>query len=170
MAQLVLTALGDDRPGLVEALAGAVAAHGGSWERAELARLGGKFAGIVQVAVPDARVAQLRESLRALGAQGLLQVNLEDAGEEGTPAGTRVVVTLVGADQPGLVHAVAGVLAGLGASVEELATAVNDAPMAGGVVFEASGVVVLPVELLPELRARLEELATHLMVDIEVRD
>lgn len=169
MANLVLTAIGDDRPGLVDALASAVAEHGGSWERAEMARLGGKFAGIVQVVVPDERVEELGRALVDLADQGLLEVSVDDAGPEVAVEGARVGINLIGADQPGLLRAVSGVLASLGVNIEDLTTAVVDAPMAGGVVFEASGVAVLPEAVaVEELRARLEELATHLMVDIDV--
>ena len=49
MATLVLTVIGDDRAGLVNALADVVTAHGGNWERSQLAELAGKFAGIVLV-------------------------------------------------------------------------------------------------------------------------
>ncbi len=33
MATLVLTVIGDDRPGLVDALASRITAHGGNWDR-----------------------------------------------------------------------------------------------------------------------------------------
>ena len=46
MATLVLTVIGDDRSGLVSALSGVIAEHGGSWERSQMARLAGKFAGV----------------------------------------------------------------------------------------------------------------------------
>ena len=44
--------IGDDRAGLVNALADVVSAHEGNWERSQLAELAGKFAGIVEVSVP----------------------------------------------------------------------------------------------------------------------
>jgi len=47
MAILVLTVMGDDRPGLVDALSGAIAEHGGNWERSSMARLARKFAGVL---------------------------------------------------------------------------------------------------------------------------
>ncbi len=50
MATFVLTLLGDDRPGLVSAISAPISAHGASWERSQLSRLEGKFAGIVLVA------------------------------------------------------------------------------------------------------------------------
>ena len=46
---LVLTFVGDDRPGLVNAISQAVAAHAGTWLESRSVRLAGKFAGVVLV-------------------------------------------------------------------------------------------------------------------------
>ena len=51
MATFVLTLLGDDRPGLVSAISAPISAHGASWERSQLSRLAGKFAGIASAVV-----------------------------------------------------------------------------------------------------------------------
>jgi glycine cleavage system regulatory protein len=56
MATLVLTVIGNDTSGLVDALADPIAHHGGSWDRSHMARLAGQFAGIVVVSVPDENV------------------------------------------------------------------------------------------------------------------
>ena len=72
MATLTLTCIGDDRPGLVSDLSGAIKAYGGSWERSQMARLAGKFAGILQVEVPDEHAEALVGQLTALTAVGLL--------------------------------------------------------------------------------------------------
>lgn len=166
MSTLVLTAIGDDRPGLVDALSGAITAHGGSWEESRMARLGGKFAGIVAVELPEQQVAGLRAALAEIGG---LRITVDGAGDEPAPGGARVVLHLLGSDQPGLVHAVSEVIAEAGASIEELSTALRDAPMAGGTMFEATATVLLPADLaIEELAARLEDVAAHLMVDLEI--
>ena len=59
MPRLVLTVIGDDRSGLVEALANVVTNHGGNWEHSQMAELAGKFAGIVVVAVQPDRADEL---------------------------------------------------------------------------------------------------------------
>ena len=46
---LVLTVIGKDQPGLVEALADLIAQHEGSWDESRMARLAGHFAGVVQI-------------------------------------------------------------------------------------------------------------------------
>jgi len=55
VVNLVLGVQGDDRAGLVDALAAAVAERRGNWERAQMTRLAGKFAGIVPSPCPPRR-------------------------------------------------------------------------------------------------------------------
>ena len=52
METLVLTVIGDDRPGLVSALSACLSGHEAVWQRSQMSRLAGKFAGIVEVVVP----------------------------------------------------------------------------------------------------------------------
>ena len=171
MTTLVLTVLGDDRPGLVDTLSGLISDHGGSWERSQMARLGGKFAGIVQIVVPDTRVDELQDALSALEVDGILHVTVTGAGSEPVESARHFAVSLVGTDQPGLVHAISSALASVGASIEELDTEITEAPMSGGPLFEAFASFTLPDSVDVEvLRERLEDLAGHLMVDIELDD
>ena len=79
MATLVLTVIGDDKAGLVNAVAQVVARHGGNWERSQMAELAGKFVGIVLVTVPDARRDALVTDLEPL--HGMLDITAQ-AGEE----------------------------------------------------------------------------------------
>lgn len=164
---LVLTVIGDDRVGLVEALADAVSIHGGSWEQSQLAELAGKFAGIVVVTVPADRATRFTDALRDL--EGLLEV----AAHPGTDAAAdrrswpQLTLDLIGNDRPGIVHEVSAVLSRHGLSIEMINTDARDAPMAGGMMFEAHVVARVPPSCDPaDVRADLEELATELMVDI----
>ena len=65
MPDLVLTLIGPDRPGLVEAVAEVIAGHGGNWLESRMAHLAGQFAGILRVEVPGAQVAPLSVALVA---------------------------------------------------------------------------------------------------------
>ncbi|WP_435201218.1 glycine cleavage system protein R [Janibacter sp. GS2] len=169
---LVLTVIGDDRVGLVKALADVIAEGGGSWERSRLSELAGKFAGIVVVTVPDDRVGALRDALDPL--EGLLDVAVHDALSTpatgaATPSGQQVRLELVGNDRPGLVGGVSAVLARHDLSVVELTSATLEAPMAGGRLFEATALIAVSHDTdLDALRADLERLATEIMVDLSV--
>jgi glycine cleavage system regulatory protein len=168
MAYFVLTVLGDDRPGLVSAVATPVNAHGGSWERSQLAQLAGKFAGIVQVSVPDAQSDALVTDLLALQEQGLhVQVERTDVPPDDDRV--RYELELVGADRPGIIAEISALLAARKVSIEDLATDLVDAPMAGGRLFEARAVLLAPESASAEgLREALETLADRLMVDVHL--
>ena len=71
MIPLVLTFVGDDRPGLVNAISEKVVDFGGTWLESRSVRLGGKFAGVVLVNVPDESLIPLESALAKLAPSGL---------------------------------------------------------------------------------------------------
>ena len=171
MPRLVLTVIGDDRAGLVSALADVVTAHDGNWEDSQLAELAGKFAGIVVVGVPGERVDALTAALGEL--DGLLEVaahpGAEASGVADDADAQRLTIDLLGNDSPGIVREVSSVLSRHQLSIETMTTGTREAPMAGGLLFEAHVVVRVPGGSdTTALRADLEQLATELLVDIAV--
>ena len=170
MASFVLTVLGDDRPGLVSAISAPISAHGASWERSQMSRLAGKFAGIVVVSVADERYDALVADLAALTDQGL-HVVVERTDEVAEQLEAESHGLLLGADRPGIVAEISTALAEREVSIEELSTDVRDAPMAGGALFEARAVLKAPPSAsTEELREVLEAIADELMVDLTLSD
>lgn len=166
---LVMTLIGEDRPGLVGRLAAVVAEHGGNWLESRMAHLGGQFAGILRVEVPAENETALLGALRALDAQGLSVHVRRDTTPFVSAVKNRAVIELVGQDRPGIVRQISQVLAEHQVNVEELATQCVSAPMSGETLFRATAHVRLPETLaLARLRAALEEIASDLMVDISV--
>jgi glycine cleavage system regulatory protein len=170
MATLVLTVIGDDRAGLVNAVAQVVARHGGNWEQSQMAELAGKFAGIVLVTVPDAGRDALIADLQPL--QGMLDVNAQVGGDQldtAPPEAQMLTLGLIGGDRPGIVREITDVLAAHRVNIESLRTETREAPMSGGRLFEATARLEVPSETdLGALRVALERLANELMVDIEL--
>ncbi len=169
MRTLVLTVIGDDQPGLVGAIASAVAQHDASWEQSHMARMKGKFAGIVVVECADEATSRLIADLDRIEQNGLLDIAVETvstAAETGL-VGEVVELELLGPDQPGIVNEIAGTLAENGVSIVEIETEVRDAPMGGGQLFEAQLSVLLPSDVETGLlRDALEEVAAGLMVEL----
>lgn len=171
MTNLVLTLIGPDRPGLVEAVAEAIAAHGGNWLESRMAHLAGKFAGVLRAEVPPERAVALMQALSKLESRGLRIV--AEASEAGPPATEQRAMTLelVGLDRPGIVREISQLLAASGVNVEELVTDRTSAPMSGEMLFSARARVHLPASLdVARLRAALERLASDLMVEIRLVD
>lgn len=172
MTTLVLTVIGDDRSGLVDALSGVVADHGGNWDRSQMARLGGKFAGIVLITVPDLAEAALIADLEPLEHEGLLDITVATAHpDQESEASTELMLEVVGLDRPGIVHDVSHALAAQQVSIEELETETTSAPMAGGTLFRASARLRAPsTTSIDELRSVLDDLASELFIDVDLTE
>lgn len=167
MATLVLTVIGDDRAGLVSALAEVIARHHGSWSRSELAELAGKFAGIVEVAVDDDRVDELTAALRPL--DGLLDVTAHSATGASRRPGQALTIDLVGNDRRGIVQEISAALRDHGVTIDRLTSEVDDAPMGGGRLFRATVHAHADAEAdLAATQEALERIAGELMVDLEL--
>jgi glycine cleavage system regulatory protein len=167
---LVLTLIGKDRPGLVEAISQVISDHDANWEPSHMARMGGRFAGILQVVVAQEKSAPLAASLEKLGPCGL-RVIVEDDVEAAEPQGQAYWIELIGSDQPNIVRDISKALASREVTVLELNSDLSDAPVAGGRLFKLQASIRCPSSLSgDDLRESLEELANSLMVDIRIDD
>ncbi|MEM9038431.1 MAG: ACT domain-containing protein [Actinomycetota bacterium] len=180
MPTLVLTAIGDERPGLVEELAAVVAARGASWDRSSMARLGSKFAGIVEVSVSEDEIESLVADLAELSSADALQIHVEQGVEHGVArsgaaaadldaADVSFTASLIGQDRPGIVHEISREIAAAGVSIVELRTATMSAPMSAETLFEATATLSASRDVdRQELAERLEAIADELMVDLDI--
>lgn len=164
---LILTAIGDDRPGLVGELSAAISAHQGNWLESSMSHLAGKFAGIVKVAVPDEKVEILKAALARLS--GLKVTAEASAAPKSAVAARLLKLSLVGHDRIGIVREVSQVLARHAVNVEDLSTRTASAPMSAEIMFHAD------IELRADtgldaraLTADLERISNDLMVDINL--
>lgn len=164
---LVLTIIGQDRPGLVESISRLVAEHDGNWVESRMAHLAGHFAGILRVEVAEDRAESLSEGLRSLAAEGLESVVHPDPTTDPRPEQPLVLLDLVGQDRPGIVREISRVLAAQGVNVEELITERTSAATTGQALFQAKARLRLPPGASEEsLRRALEDVAGDLMVDV----
>ncbi len=170
MANLVLTLISPDHPGIVDAVSDVVSSHGGNWLESRMVQLAGKFAGVLCIEVADDRAEALEAALADLEHDGL---HLVVERSEPVPAASLhpIEIELVGQDRPGLVHEIAYVLAAQGINVEELSTDVSTAAHSGTDVFRARIRASMPADAdVTAVRRRLERLAADLMADIRLME
>jgi glycine cleavage system regulatory protein len=162
---LILTVIGDDRPGLVGELAAVISAHRGNWLESSMAQLAGKFAGIVNVAVAAEQADTLK---RALAGVSGLRITVEMAqSEKSALTGRRLKLALVGHDRIGIVREVSQVLAHHAVNVESLETHTSSAPMSAAILFHAVAELTAAPDLdVAVLTGELERISNDLMVDI----
>jgi glycine cleavage system regulatory protein len=156
---------------VVEAIADAVSRCGASWQQGRMARLAGRFSGIVQVSVPADCVDVLKEALEGLRSDDL-ELALEPTRSEFVSENySSLVLELVGQDRTGIVRDISAALASHGVNVVELVTTCSSAPMSGETLFSASATLRCPRDVgLEALRETLELLADDLMVDISLEE
>ena len=162
---LILTVIGDDRPGLVGELSAVISAHRGNWLESSMAQLAGKFAGIVNVEVAAGQAQALQQALSNLSG---LRVTVETAqAQKAAAKGRRLKFALVGHDRIGIVREVSQVLANHAVNVESLETHTSSAPMSAAVLFHAVAELTAAPDLdVAALTQALERISNDLMVDI----
>lgn len=166
---LVITFTGSDRPGIVSALSQVVAAHGGNWERSRMARMSGRFAGILQVSIEADRAGLLASELERVA--GLTVLVDRNPPTELPRVERRLRLELTGADRPGIVREVTAALARRGVNIEDLSTESVSAPMSGESLFRATADLRCTSHLdCDALREEVERLSDDLMVDITLEE
>jgi glycine cleavage system regulatory protein len=166
---LVMTIIGPDRTGLVEAVARAVATHGGNWLESRLCRLGGEFAGILRIEVPAEKKTPLLDALQKISG---LKVTVHAGETKTSPTSARQTkMDIIGQDRPGIVHEISTALARAGVNVEEFSSEVTSGAMTGETLFKASARLQLPVNCdLATLKQEVEKIASDLLVDVSFGD
>jgi glycine cleavage system regulatory protein len=171
---LILTVIGDDRPGLVGELAATISSYGGTWLQSSMAQLAGQFAGIVEVEIAADKADALQQALgqlsglRVTAALAKAEKLCEAVSPGGTaPTGRRLKLALVGHDRIGIVREVSMVLANHAVNVESLETHTSSAPMSAAVLFHATAELTAAPGLdAGALTRELERISNDLMVDI----
>jgi glycine cleavage system regulatory protein len=163
MKHLVITIVGKDKTGLVEAVSTAVMNHKGNWLASNLSHLGGYFAGIVQVEVPLEQLSSLQQVIAKMDS-----VTIEEEDFKDTEHGEQLNFVITGNDRPGIVHELSSIIRHKGANIIQFTSKQQSAPNWGVPLFNAVATVELPSSIdKDEVIEALESLASDLMVDIE---
>jgi glycine cleavage system transcriptional repressor len=122
---VAVTAVGADRPGIVAAVSRVLYDFGGNIEDSRMAILGGHFAMVLIVALPDgARIDELERALMDPARALDLITSVRPVAD--APAlqagGTPYVVSVYGADKPGIVWHISEALAAARVNISDLAT------------------------------------------------
>jgi glycine cleavage system transcriptional repressor len=169
--QLVLTAVGRDRSGVVEEFTKLILHYDGNVEASRMVRLGGDFAMLVFVSAPEDRIFELRravEELHYTKFDVLTRLSeVEDEGEDDQVS--RCTITVLGADHMGIINQVARYLSEQGINLESMHTEVSAAPMSGTPLFTMSADVMVPPRLsVGDLREALDFIGEEMGVDTQV--
>ena len=165
----IITFISDDRPGLVETIANTIRKCNGNWLESKLSQLGGKFAGLILVSVPQSAAAALVQQLSDLE-QGDISVSVTETSRETTSSDVHTVsLSIIGPDRSGIVQEVSRALAAHRINVIEMDSKVSSAPMSAEMLFEARISASIPEMLdVEQLRDSLDSIADQMTLEIEM--
>lgn len=153
----VLTAVGPDRPGLVNQLSALIRESGASIEDSRMAILGGEFAMIILVSGPAGAIERVVGIGGQVEADLGLRCILKETSPPHPPADYLLYrIEVSGADRPGIVQAVAAILAGSEINVATLESHLSYAPFSATPMFKLEAALQVPSKTaLSDLRHAL---------------
>lgn len=146
MAELAVTAIGADRPGIIARVSGVLLDHGGNLEDSSMTILGGQFAMMLLVTT-DADPAVLEQALATATEDLGLVVTVRSVGAGTGHAPATHLLSVYGSDRPGIVHSVTSALAERDINVTDLTTRVLEGEQA---VYAMMLEIAVPPDLDPE--------------------
>ena len=164
----VLTAIGEDRPGLVEEVSEFVFARGGSIEDSRMANMQGQFAIMMVVGGTREAIGRITSDLETLSLEAGIHARFTPTGRADVEATPRLAYRLTGRalDQSGLVHQVANLLRSLNVNIESMETELEAAPVTGAPIFAMDLVIAVPQDIaIQKLRDELAAMCDSLNID-----
>lgn len=165
---IVASAVGRDRPGLVNQLTHVITEAGGNVETQRSAHMASEFAVVLLFSVPSGNSTAVIDALQALGSDfSFIQARPAEPADRATRSETAMDLVASGADQPGILDAVTQVLLEGGINIESLDFDTESAPMTGQALFRMQARISLPVTTeIQVLRKALRELEDEFNFDV----
>ncbi|MEX0774639.1 MAG: ACT domain-containing protein [Phycisphaeraceae bacterium] len=170
MPELIITAVGPDRPGLVGELTGRVHAQHGNIADSRMVNLRGQFAIIMLVQGDAEALTSIQTDLAAASADmGLTVTVTPQTAPRQSVKGVPYRLKTYSMDQPGIVHRVSDLLRAHGVNIEEAQTRLESAPFAGEPLFTMDMRLTVPAKTpVRQLRSELEQLCDQLNCDVDL--
>lgn len=169
---LVLTAIGPDRPGLVDEISAFLASKKINIEESRMAVLGGEFAVILLASGEPGIVDRFGAEFNALQKNTGLSIQIKHTK---SPRERTILPSMphrleaTSMDHPGIVHDITSILHKRNINIESMETRVTNAPLSGAPIFKMKCIINIPVGEKPSsIRRELEKLGDRMDIDIEM--
>jgi glycine cleavage system transcriptional repressor len=170
MMQLIISAVGPDRPGIVGELTAHLHAAGANILDSRMVNLRGQFALMILIEAPESATERLVTDLPPYGEGIGLKVAVNK--QKGAPKaadGMHYRLKTYSMDQPGIVARLTAVLRSHNVNIEELTASQESAPFAGTPLFTTEMRLTVPGNVpIRKLREDLERLCNELNCDVDL--
>ncbi len=165
MPQLIVTAVGPDRPGIVGELTSHIHAGGGNILDSRMVNLRGEFAMLILLEAAPSLTAQLPPIGEKIG----LRLTVSETRAVKPVPGSSYRLKTYALDQPGIVARLTQVLREFAVNIEELNARQQSAPFDGSPLFVTEMRLTIPENVpIPKLRSELQSVAATLNCDLDL--
>ena len=166
MNNLIISAVGSDRPGIVSEISGIITSHGGNVEESHMTRLGADFTIIMLVQVDSKWEESLVVALQAIQELSFITKSTQS---HTVITGENCQIYLNGADNEGIVNVLSNYLAKKSMNILDMETYISNAPVAGTPLFNLIAITTIPDNTnLTKIQSDLILIAKKLGVEITV--
>ncbi len=167
---IVISALGSDRPGIVESLTGAVLRQDGNILDSRMTVLGGEFAILMLVAATAEAISKLENRRESLEQELALTIHLRRTQPAPVQDALPYLAEVVALDHPGIVHEIARFFSSQGINIDDLSTGTYAAPHTGTTMFSLNLTLSVPTEEpIGKLRDKFLEFCEARNLDASLR-
>jgi len=167
---LIVTAVGPDRTGLVKQISEFIVQRGCNIEDSKMAVFCGEFALIALISGTSGELAKITQGAEDLARQTNLNVWVKTPTGKAPAAASlpyRLTASLM--DHPGVVYKLSGILSDLGINIESMETQTYAAPVSGTPIFRLEAMISVPAGLSTNrLKERFAEVEREENIDIEL--
>ena len=166
MNNLIISAIGSHRTGIVSEISRAITSHGGNVEESRMSRLGSDFAIIMLVSVTPDWEDSLEVALQAIND---LTIITKHTKTKEPKEGKKIKIDLSGADNEGIVKILSKYLASKSINILEMQTHISNAPITGTPLFNLKTITSIPKNLnISDIQSDLNQISKKLGVEITV--
>lgn len=144
---LVISALGNDKPGIVNELSKAILDQGGNISESRMTVLGGEFAMMLLVTGNNDCIDNIISKLEETGQNlNLTLIAKETQSQESNNKRLPYQITVVSMDHPGIVHNISDFLSNRDLNIEEIETQTYPAAHTGTPMFSLDMTISVPAD------------------------
>lgn len=165
--QLVISAIGTDRPGIVNELSQLIAQHKGNIDDSRMTVLGGEFAIILLISAAAVELDKIEIVLNQEAATLSLSILSKRTGSQDSKADTiPYLVDVVAMDNPGIVYKLADFFSHKNINIQNMRTDRYQAPHTGTQMFSIEMVIAIPANIIiADLRDEFLDLCEDMNLD-----
>lgn len=163
MQHIIISFIGDDRPGIVDNISSIIKQYQGNWQTSSLHHLSGLFAGIIEVTIDKKHESDLCHELKSIPH---LNLQLAIAPEHKTPTSEKIILELTANDRSGIINNISSVIHQHQGNLIKLVSNQQSAAHSGQVMFTAKAHIQIEESAIDNMIESLESIADDLMVDI----